>query len=127
MELWIRTQDKRKLINVKNLVIETGRPTIYTCEGMGSVIYQEVLGTYKTKRRALEILDEIQDLLKSKALIKTVDNNPPIGDLVNLKEQIEIRTTFEFSNFVKTKSSSLIYVFKKQVMILVKYIKPINT
>ena len=49
------------------------------------------LAKYNKENRALEILDEIQDLLKSKALIKTVDNNPPIGDLVyNLKEQIEI-------------------------------------
>ena len=61
MELWIRSQDKQKLI--KSEYIEYGEwnkeHRIY--------VYGEIFAKYKTKERALEVLDEIQNkLLKSK-------------------------------------------------------------
>lgn len=57
MELWIRSQDKKVLI--KTDYIEFGEWNneyrIY--------INAEICGKYKSKERALEVLDEIQDRL----------------------------------------------------------------
>lgn len=63
MKLWIRSQDRKMLRinpeleifeydNRKNLIIDTKGCTDYN--------KLKVLGTYKTKERALEVLDEIQ-------------------------------------------------------------------
>lgn len=62
MELWIRSQDKTKFGKIISLEIE--RTTIKgnsKCDD-----YDVWLGHYKTKERALEVLDEIQDLLEGK-------------------------------------------------------------
>ena len=53
MELWVRSQDKEILLKVNELEIKTNM--IIAFDGNK---YQ-CLGTYKSKERALEILDEI--------------------------------------------------------------------
>lgn len=58
MELWIRTQDKEKLLVVYELELDcysANRKDYWTINNYGST-----LGTYKSKERALEVLDEIQ-------------------------------------------------------------------
>lgn len=78
MELWIRSQNKNYLIKVDEIEIEEieenfssyvgnihCRPYLITSE-------KGNLGFYSTKQRALEVLDEIQQILcpkKSKAII----------------------------------------------------------
>ena len=62
MELWIRIQDKTILQKVDNLIISNGNNaegtfSIYT----NSLPSKNILGRYKTKERALEVLDEIQE------------------------------------------------------------------
>ena len=65
MELWIRSQDKTQLIKVNNVYLDNEFVDIfYICENGIS------LGKYKTKERALEILDEIQEL--------DIEHNPNI-------------------------------------------------
>ena len=68
MELWIRSQDKMNLVKVRQIgvnyqdnkqIIANYTPKLYE----NSWRYYELLGTYKTKERALEVLDEIQDEL----------------------------------------------------------------
>lgn len=62
MELWIRSQDKTKLVKVDNIVYmdssEDYEKEVHSlwndCKG--------ILGTYETKERALEVLDEIQKI-----------------------------------------------------------------
>ena len=66
MELWIRTQDKMRLVKPNRLAIKRDSKTIgegdyYIYESQNSLRY----GTYTTKERAIEILDEIQDLLQN--------------------------------------------------------------
>lgn len=59
MELWIRSQDKTKLRKIDNIYYYyeiCNEHSLYT-DGIIE------LGTYKTKERALEVLDEIQDIL----------------------------------------------------------------
>ena len=61
MDLWIRTHDKQCLTKVNHLYINN-------CD-----IKQQndiILGTYKTKKRALEVLDEIQNILNLKDMYK---------------------------------------------------------
>jgi len=67
--MWIRTQDKTQLLNVDKIVIgiknQTGKEldiTQNTLHGIYIDCYTE-LGTYKTKERALEVLDEIEEAL----------------------------------------------------------------
>jgi len=70
MELWIRSQNKMKFRRVIDLGIfeEQEGYTIY-CDD----IVDSILGTYKTQKRALEILDEIQSILSPK--IKIIHEN----------------------------------------------------
>lgn len=70
MKLWVRSQNKEALIKVDGL------RTYYT-EISGESVYEiedckyNILGTYKSKERTLEVLDEIQTLLKSKVLLNS--------------------------------------------------------
>ena len=74
MELWIRSQDKMNLVKINQISINYANKTqiIANClpeyyENSGN--YYELLGTYKTKERALEVLDEIQNILKPKYIL----------------------------------------------------------
>ena len=64
MELWVRSQDKKRLISVTNLYIPISRNgedfSIYTFDT------DVELGIYKTEERAIEILDEIQNIFSLK-------------------------------------------------------------
>lgn len=68
MELWIRSQDKDFLMKVDNvnlgIDVDSNEPNrLFTF--VGGAMTSFTLGTYKTKERALEILDEISDELIS--------------------------------------------------------------
>lgn len=76
MELWIRSQNKENLIKIKslnafdrNIMKDAYQDILKGIELPTMIIGNENinLGSYETKERALEILDEIQNkLLKSK-------------------------------------------------------------
>ena len=59
MELWVRSQDKTILRKVNTIGIVEGRDFWSIDENL-TVSF----GKYKTKERALEVLDEIQYLLR---------------------------------------------------------------
>lgn len=65
MELWIRSQDKTILVKAKNIIIDKNDFSLY--QQVNENI-QIVFGMYKTKERALEILDEIQRIIMEKEL-----------------------------------------------------------
>ena len=60
MELWIRSQDRIFLRKVNTIGIVEGRDFWSIDENL-TVSF----GKYKTKERAIEVLDEIQDLLQN--------------------------------------------------------------
>ena len=70
MKLWIRRQDKESLELTTYLQIiyldELGQENKWVIEG-GSY-----LGYYKTKERALEVLDEIQNLMAPKIRFSSI-------------------------------------------------------
>ena len=75
MDLWIRSQDRSYLMPTKDIISEFG----------GSLFYQGlILGQYKTKERALEVLDEIQNILKPQRIIKNIDTSVEIANLVHI-------------------------------------------
>lgn len=85
MELWIRSQDKNKLMIVNSLYIPISR----TDEDFGiyakDEIRDELLGIYKTKERALEVLDEID---KRISLINSISLVTDINTLISFKNAV---------------------------------------
>lgn len=76
MDLWIRSQDKTFLMKIDNinlgLDVDSNKPCrLFTF--VGGAVTSFTLGTYKSEERALEVLDEIQNLLIPKAIINTFD------------------------------------------------------
>ncbi len=67
MELWIRSQDKTTLINTRRIDVDDNNIIIWDEGRYASEIY---LGIYKTKERALEVLDEIEERIM---LINTIN------------------------------------------------------
>ena len=57
MELWIRTQNREKIFKVDNLEFLERNGHKYIASNM------DLVASYKTKERALEVLDEIQHRL----------------------------------------------------------------
>lgn len=99
MNLWVRSQDKRILQKVDNIFLDANyeNKRISTYDG-DSV----ELGTYKTKERAIEILDEIQSLLQPTIEYKPIvqeEYNPAYTykHFVKVDDNIEIK---ELSTFV---------------------------
>ena len=76
MELWIRSQDRKKLCNAKSFELDNDETGIFCNNYEDGYIFA---GKYKTKERALEVLDEIQRILHPtvfmSAEINTDDNN----------------------------------------------------
>ena len=100
MELWVRSQDKMNLVKVRQISVnyQDNKQIIanYTPESYeNSGVYYELLGTYKTKERALEVLDEIQNILKP-TIITT-------GYECELKENIKDKTSFNL-DMIPTKT-----------------------
>ncbi len=58
--MWIRTQDKETLLNVNCIDVYNLNKNEWIIEACGND-----LGTYESKERAIEVLDDIQKLLKS--------------------------------------------------------------
>lgn len=106
MELWIRSQDREKLIKVKSLYVEK-YPSSNNRYAIYNFFYDDLddcdipLGTYETRERALEVLDEIQNILKPIIKIKyEYDDSQPIMNgewLKSLKEESKIE---ELSTYV---------------------------
>ena len=75
MNLWVRSQNKTNLVKIRQIslnyqnnkqIIANYIPDFYPNSGE----YYEFLGTYKTKERALEVLDEIEERIM---LINTIN------------------------------------------------------
>lgn len=72
MNLWVRSQDKENLIPIKNPICVYDNKIIYK----ESASYIITMGEYKTKERAIKVLDEIQYLLETREVSQMVYNMP---------------------------------------------------
>lgn len=63
MNLWIRSQDGRILQRVENIYVNANYDNRRICT-TDSQDYESDLGEYQSKERALEVLDEIQNIIE---------------------------------------------------------------
>ena len=84
MELWIRTQNKDELLKVEDLCVEYNGsfdPELHPYRIIAKVDGEEIkLGIYEDEERAMEILDEIQKLLKPKMILTNNGGAYTTGD-----------------------------------------------
>ena len=111
MELWVRSQDKMNLVKIRQIslnyqnnkqVIANYEPEQYE----NSSCFYELLGTYKTQDRALEVLDEIQELIKPKQIITTYESE--IKEGIN-KSTFDVVMTPKIDNIQLIEPTTLIY------------------
>lgn len=76
MELWIKSQDRKELLNVNNLAV-IGNRIVFINNGNG----RATLGTYKSKERALEVLNEIQSCMCNYSFAKKING---LGEEIDL-------------------------------------------
>lgn len=85
MDLWIRSTAKTNLLQARFLTIMEGKTFYkkneweyegYTICNVALNGNYELLGTYKTKERAIEVLDEIQNILKPKYILDASSIKP---------------------------------------------------
>lgn len=94
MELWIRSQDGSQLISTSDIFVRkysTGENnTKYKITCIENKLYRGWcnLGVYETKERALEVLDEIQDLIKPRII--TTSYECEIKDSNKLNFELEM-------------------------------------
>jgi hypothetical protein len=83
MELWIRSQDRKRLTKATDI-------RIGYLNKIGWIIEDcDELGIYKTEERALEVLDEIQKKMTNKKGIITTQNKKGI-DFIPFTDGIEV-------------------------------------
>jgi len=82
MDLYIRSQKKYNLIKINELGIENEEVDEYTIKNYNNN-NTTILGRYKTEKRALEVLDEIQGILNVKENLQFngVDINDVFKDM----------------------------------------------
>ncbi len=89
MELWIRSQDKEKLLKINGIqyqnckLIENETIEANILIGFHNSYDNEILGEYSTEERAFEVLDEIQGILNVKENLQFngVDINDAFKDM----------------------------------------------
>lgn len=69
MELWIRSQDKRTLLKTNRIDVDD---TDIICWDNDYRCSETYMGKYKTQKRALEVLDEIQNLMTPKIRFNSI-------------------------------------------------------
>ena len=109
MELWIRSQDKERLIKVSTLFVEYNGDVDPTISPYRIVADKCIdLGIYKSKERALEVLDEIQNILKPQILIRRNDDNDKVL-LGALQKGVTQKMDIEFKEL-----STVVYEIPKE-------------
>lgn len=106
MELWIRSQDRTLLTTVDRIHICQATSNEYDIIGTYCT-----LGTYKTKERSLEVLDEIQKLIKP-TIINT-KYNCEIKDGHN-KNEFDLVMQPDDSKFEIIQPTTIVYEMPKE-------------
>ena len=103
MELWIRSQDREILKRINTEIYQKydlsdyAKGYVYFLVSGGTK-----LGEYETKERALEILDEIQNLLQPKVFIEQPEIDFKADDMIEkLSQNIILNTTTKMNAELK--------------------------
>jgi hypothetical protein len=89
MELWIRSQNKTALMKIIDIRLYPdnvdNKTDIFIRDINGDIVS---IGSYKTRERALEILDEISNKIKNQYIVKANCLIKP-SDMMKEKEYLE--------------------------------------
>ena len=98
MELWIRSQDREILILAQHLDIYDASfdECCWSIEESGTTI-----ASYNSKERALEVLDEIQNILMPKGIIK-------FNELINYEDIKRMKEKFDNNYVILDKNMELL-------------------
>ena len=110
MGLWIRSQDRKRLVLNPNLYVVTkANGSSYISESL--IGY---LGVYKNENRALEIMDDIQKILKGKKFIKLKGDLSPFS-MNHLKKAFKTDSIIETPLYeVFNSTNNIIYEMPKE-------------
>lgn len=72
MDLWVRSQDKEELTKVVCVCLDGESSIIANFKKYYNGCNYTKIGTYKSKERALEVLDEIQGRITKNECLKTM-------------------------------------------------------
>lgn len=109
MDLWIKTQNEglHQIIGINAPYVQKDCTSL-----VGYSNYKHIeLGVYKTEERALEVLDEITNLIKPKYLIR-IDNHESINDFLNNKNNSYVSA--ESFGMVSNINQTLYYEMPKE-------------
>lgn len=112
MNLWVRSQNKKRLLKVDNL-------QIINCEDDKEYPFYinadyELLGAYKTEKRALEILNNIQNIINAKTIIKFKEF-VPTEQLKRVKDAIDKNSIIELPSYeIKELAGVIVYEMPKE-------------
>ena len=81
MELWIRSQDKEDLIKIENVKYWNETQIAVNVQTSFNNVDYVVVGEYKSKERALEVLDEIQNKINNFEAELYASNQLHIGNV----------------------------------------------
>lgn len=95
MNLWIRSQDKARLIKPIDFYIEetidyVNKSSEFDIYALNLANDDIRIGTYKTKERALEVLDEIHECIIDKEVLDGCKNMLTFANKNNLNEVKQI-------------------------------------
>ena len=109
MELWVRSQSKENLLKIKNLSIDNENKILgnLISDDNKSICDYWILGTYKSKERALEIIDEIQNILKP----QIIAHIQPSEEMAELLGGLQYGKTLKMKNDFEYKELST-YVYE---------------
>lgn len=85
--MWVRSQDKEFLMKVDNINlgidVDNNEPSrLFTF--VGGAVTSFTLGTYKSKERALEVLDDIENKIMMNKVIEIFSN---LGDMAQANRE----------------------------------------
>lgn len=119
MDLWIRSQDKHILAKYNMFAVAQITPKTkakvmaFVSDDLG---YQE-LGTYNTKERALEVLDEIQELLQGQDIMLVKADLISVDDLKDIRDFAKKEKVIAYSDDTEIKyiaPSTMVYEMPKE-------------
>lgn len=112
MDLWIRTQDKKQLLKVNSIIIKQGT-SIDVDKKLAYFIFSDdiLIAAYMGEKRALEVLDEIHELLKPNVFINTF--NIEKRDLL-CTNTIETIITPKINEFSISQFNNYVYEMPKE-------------
>ena len=97
MELWIRSQDKMKLCQARLFELDNDQTGIFCFNGEEYSIFA---GKYKSKERALEVLNDISSKIKNQFIVE-VAGLWKIEDVMKMRDTL--KSTYDGEFIMETK------------------------